>query len=63
MVKESKYRLLMINNMDKIKADKGSKEYIGRWGTTYKGVLRETSLKSENTSKRERLYKCLGIQV
>lgn len=29
----------MINIMDKIKADKGNEEYIGRWGTTYKETL------------------------
>lgn len=44
-VKESQSRLLMINIMDKIKADKGNEEYIGRWGTTYKGLLQETLLK------------------
>lgn len=35
----------MINIMDKIKADKGNEEYIGRWGTTYKGLRKETLLK------------------
>lgn len=36
----------MINIMDKIKADKGKEEYIGRWGTIYKGLLKETLLKT-----------------
>lgn len=34
----------MINIMNKIQADKGNEDYIGRWGTTYKGLLKETLL-------------------
>lgn len=34
----------MINIMNKIQADKGNEDYIGRWGTTYKGLLKETFL-------------------
>lgn len=34
----------MINIMNKIKADKGNEDYIGRWGTTYKELLKEILL-------------------